>query len=298
MDRAWAEALAPVASDIAALGERLRTEVAEGRGYLPAGDRVLRAFQRPLADVSVLIVGQDPYPTPGHPIGLSFAVDREVRPLPRSLANIYKELESDLGISPSTPRRPVGVERSGRHAAQPSAHRRTGSARLAPRLGVGAGHRTRDPHSRRSRPADGGDPVGARRRRPQAAARFDADHRIRAPLAAVCESRILRVPSVLESERTSARTRRCRPSTGASRIRLAECSRRNTTRTVAGCPCTCAVAPSRSGISHTRSARPAARTCLTCARSTTITSRTRWSHSMRSAGRTRSGTRSSTTSTS
>jgi len=99
MDRAWAEALAPVASDIAALGERLRTEVAEGRGYLPAGDRVLRAFQRPLADVSVLIVGQDPYPTPGHPIGLSFAVDREVRPLPRSLANIYKELESDLGIS-------------------------------------------------------------------------------------------------------------------------------------------------------------------------------------------------------
>ncbi len=101
MDRAWAEALAPVASDIAALGERLRTEVAEGRGYLPAGDRVLRAFQRPLADVSVLIVGQDPYPTPGHPIGLSFAVDREVRPLPRSLANIYKELESDLEISPA-----------------------------------------------------------------------------------------------------------------------------------------------------------------------------------------------------
>ncbi|KQY97129.1 uracil-DNA glycosylase [Microbacterium sp. Root53] len=101
MDRGWAEALAPVAGDIAALGERLRGEVAEGRGYLPAGDKVLRAFQRPLADVRVLIVGQDPYPTPGHPIGLSFAVERHVRPLPRSLQNIYRELNDDLGIPPA-----------------------------------------------------------------------------------------------------------------------------------------------------------------------------------------------------
>lgn len=101
MDRGWAEALAPVAGDIAALGERLRGEVAEGRGYLPAGERVLRAFQRPLADVRVLIVGQDPYPTPGHPIGLSFAVERHVRPLPRSLQNIYRELNDDLGIPPA-----------------------------------------------------------------------------------------------------------------------------------------------------------------------------------------------------
>ena len=98
VDPAWAEALAPVAPDIAALGERLRAEVTAGRSYLPAGDRVLRAFQRPLADVRVLIVGQDPYPTPGHPIGLSFAVDRHVRPLPRSLSNIYQELVADLGI--------------------------------------------------------------------------------------------------------------------------------------------------------------------------------------------------------
>ncbi|WP_457101360.1 uracil-DNA glycosylase [Microbacterium sp. P5_E9] len=98
MDAGWADALAPVAPDLAALGDRLRAEVAEGRGYLPAGDVVLRAFQRPLADVKVLIVGQDPYPTPGHPIGLSFAVDRHVRPLPRSLSNIYQELDADLGI--------------------------------------------------------------------------------------------------------------------------------------------------------------------------------------------------------
>lgn len=98
IDPAWAEALAPVGPDIAALGERLRAETAAGRGYLPAGDRVLRAFSRPLDDVRVLIVGQDPYPTPGHPIGLSFAVDAHVRPLPRSLSNIYQELEADLGI--------------------------------------------------------------------------------------------------------------------------------------------------------------------------------------------------------
>jgi len=101
IDAGWAAALAPVAPDIAAIGERLREEVAAGRPYLPAGDRVLRAFQRPLADVKVLIVGQDPYPTPGHPIGLSFAVERHVRPLPRSLSNIYKELEADLGIPPA-----------------------------------------------------------------------------------------------------------------------------------------------------------------------------------------------------
>lgn len=99
IDAGWAAELAPVAPDIAALGERLRAETAAGRSYLPAGDRVLRAFARPLSDVKVLIVGQDPYPTPGHPIGLSFAVDAHVRPLPRSLGNIYTELESDLGVA-------------------------------------------------------------------------------------------------------------------------------------------------------------------------------------------------------
>lgn len=98
IDASWVEPLAPVADDIAALGERLRAEQAP---YLPAGDLVLRAFRTPLAAVRVLIVGQDPYPTPGHPIGLSFAVDPHVRPLPRSLANIYRELHDDLGIAPA-----------------------------------------------------------------------------------------------------------------------------------------------------------------------------------------------------
>ncbi|PPF56945.1 uracil-DNA glycosylase [Clavibacter michiganensis] len=99
MDAGWADVLAPVADDIARMGEWLRAEVAAGRHYLPEGDRVLRAFQQPLADVRVLIVGQDPYPTPGHPVGLSFAVEPDVRPVPRSLVNIHRELREDLGIA-------------------------------------------------------------------------------------------------------------------------------------------------------------------------------------------------------
>ena len=98
VDPQWASALEPVAPTIAALGDFLREEVAAGRPYLPAGENVLRAFSYPMSDVRVLIVGQDPYPTPGHPIGLSFAVDRHVRPVPRSLQNIYRELRDDLGI--------------------------------------------------------------------------------------------------------------------------------------------------------------------------------------------------------
>jgi uracil-DNA glycosylase len=96
----WAQALAPVEDRITAMGRFLREELAAGRSYLPDGDHVLRAFQRPLADVRVLIVGQDPYPTPGHPIGLSFAVARDVWPLPPSLRNIYVELRDDLGVVP------------------------------------------------------------------------------------------------------------------------------------------------------------------------------------------------------
>ncbi|MEO6886139.1 MAG: uracil-DNA glycosylase [Jatrophihabitantaceae bacterium] len=96
----WAAALAPVTDQIAAMGDFLRAEVAAGRSYLPAGPNVLRAFGQPFADVRVLIVGQDPYPTPGHPVGLSFSVERDVRPLPPSLRNIYAELRTDLGIEP------------------------------------------------------------------------------------------------------------------------------------------------------------------------------------------------------
>lgn len=96
----WAVALRPAAGQIAAMGDFLREEVAAGRGYLPRGELILRAFRQPLADTRVLIVGQDPYPTPGHAIGLCFSVAADVRPLPKSLINIFKEYCEDLGHPP------------------------------------------------------------------------------------------------------------------------------------------------------------------------------------------------------
>ena len=94
----WAEALDPVRSQISAMGDFLRAELAEGRSFLPEPDRVLAAFAHPFDQVRALIVGQDPYPTPGHPIGLCFSVAPDVRPLPKSLENIYREYTEDLGF--------------------------------------------------------------------------------------------------------------------------------------------------------------------------------------------------------
>ncbi len=102
VEAGWAEALEPVADTVAEMGDFLRAEVAAGRTYLPAGKNVLRAFQQPFADVRVLIMGQDPYPTPGHAVGLSFSVAPDVAPLPRSLQNIFREYGSDLGYPPPT----------------------------------------------------------------------------------------------------------------------------------------------------------------------------------------------------
>lgn len=96
----WADALASVEPRIRAMGQWLRDEQAAGRGFLPAGDRVFAALGVPLDAVRVLIVGQDPYPTPGHAVGLSFSVAPDVRPLPRSLENIFAEYVDDLGYPP------------------------------------------------------------------------------------------------------------------------------------------------------------------------------------------------------
>lgn len=101
IDESWATVLEPLQPVLTDLGERLTAEQQAGRTVLPEPAYILRAFQRPFRDVRVLITGQDPYPTPGHPIGLSFAADRRVHPLPRSLVNIYKERESDVGIPPA-----------------------------------------------------------------------------------------------------------------------------------------------------------------------------------------------------
>ena len=95
----WAEALQPVAATITAMGAFLRAELAAGRGYLPGVSRC--SSSRPLSQVKILIVGQIPTPPPGHPVGLSFSVASHVRPIPRSLQNIYAELEADLGIRPA-----------------------------------------------------------------------------------------------------------------------------------------------------------------------------------------------------
>jgi uracil-DNA glycosylase len=103
IDPGWADALEPVAGRIAAMGDFLRAEVAAGRRYLPSGENVLRAFKQPFDGVRVLIVGQDPYPTPGHAVGLSFSVAPEVRRLPGSLVNIFREYSDDLGFpTPAT----------------------------------------------------------------------------------------------------------------------------------------------------------------------------------------------------
>ncbi len=97
VEEGWAQALEPAAPVVTQMGEFLRAEIAAGRKYLPAGANVLRAFQQPFEAVRVLIVGQDPYPTPGHAVGLSFSVSAETRPLPRSLSNIFREYSEDLG---------------------------------------------------------------------------------------------------------------------------------------------------------------------------------------------------------
>jgi uracil-DNA glycosylase len=93
----WAEALAPVSDVIGQLGDFLRAERAANRPFLPPAAKILAALQQPLDSVRVLIVGQDPYPTPGHPVGLSFSVGPDVRPLPGSLRNILQEYREDLG---------------------------------------------------------------------------------------------------------------------------------------------------------------------------------------------------------
>ncbi|WP_033518096.1 uracil-DNA glycosylase [Bifidobacterium cuniculi] len=100
IDPGWAKALAPVADRINELMAWVRDQQAHGVTVLPSYERILRAFSIPFESIHVLIVGQDPYPTPGHPIGLSFAVAPGVTPLPKSLVNIYRELQDDLHVPP------------------------------------------------------------------------------------------------------------------------------------------------------------------------------------------------------
>lgn len=97
----WAEALRPVQPHIHDLARALALEQQNGIQVLPGPNHILRTFTYPLSHVKVIIVGQDPYPTPGHSVGLAFSVTRQTR-LPRSLVNIYKELAADLGVPTPT----------------------------------------------------------------------------------------------------------------------------------------------------------------------------------------------------
>ena len=194
VEAGWAQALAPVSAQIAAMGEFLRAEVAAGRTYLPAGPLILRAFTQPFADVRVLIVGQDPYPTPGHPVGLSFSVEPDVSPVPRSLQNIYRELQSDLGLpTPSNgdltpwsrhgvlllnrcPRsRRVSPRRIAARAGRRSPTRRSGRWSTARRRwSRSSGAATRSRSRRCSRPSPGSSPRTRRRCRPTASSWLEA----------------------------------------------------------------------------------------------------------------------------
>jgi uracil-DNA glycosylase len=129
------------------MGDFLRAELAAGRRYLPAGADVLRAFQQPFEQVRVLIVGQDPYPTPGHPVGLSFSVSAQTRPLPRSLANIFREYAEDLGhpvpssgdLTPWTERGVLLLNRVLTvQPGQPGSHRNKGWERVTEQFQEGA----------------------------------------------------------------------------------------------------------------------------------------------------------------
>lgn len=98
VDPGWARALEPVADRLAAMADFVEAERAAGHEVLPARENVLRAFERPFDGVRVLLVGQDPYPTPGHAVGLSFSVAPDVAPVPRSLHNVFTEYVADLGL--------------------------------------------------------------------------------------------------------------------------------------------------------------------------------------------------------
>lgn len=97
IDPSWVEPLSPVQSVLDDIATKLYQELKQGNTYLPSSENIMSAFQLPFEKVRVLIVGQDPYPTPGDAVGLSFSISPNQAVLPRSLKNIFTELCSDIG---------------------------------------------------------------------------------------------------------------------------------------------------------------------------------------------------------
>ena len=88
----WLPILEPLRGDINAILHKI-----DALTVSPHEDLIFRAFAQPLDEVQCVIVGQDPYPTAGHAHGLAFSTDAAVKPLPKSLQNIFIELEADTG---------------------------------------------------------------------------------------------------------------------------------------------------------------------------------------------------------
>ena len=92
----WVEPLSPAQESLDLVAEFIEQELVAGRQVFPLQQNIMRAFKVPFEQIKVVIVGQDPYPTPGDAVGLSFSVAPERSQLPRSLKNIFKEMQSDL----------------------------------------------------------------------------------------------------------------------------------------------------------------------------------------------------------
>ena len=182
----WAQALEPVAARIGDLFEFVAAEDSAGRTTLPDPGRILRAFEKPLSSVKVLIVGQDPYPTVGHACGLAFSVDPAVSPIPRSLKNILTELRADVGVA-----EPLSYG-SGWRTGQSSRNR------------LGGSHRQGSFGARCPRRSAGRDLVGKAGARTDRDAWLGADHRVGTPEPAVGRPRILRVWPVQPSKRRAS----------------------------------------------------------------------------------------------
>ena len=210
IDPGWAAALADVEPVVHAMGDFLRAELAAGRHYLPASRNILRAFTIPFDSIKVLIVGQDPYPTPGHPVGLSFCVAPDVRPLPKSLINIYKELVSDLGVpAPAngdlTPWTEQGVMLLNRcltvQVGRPNSHQGKGWEQVTDAAIRALNARTDEQGTPQTA---GRHPVGAQRADVGTAADQRVHHQIPPSQSPVGVTGVLRLPSVLRTNQALA----------------------------------------------------------------------------------------------
>ena len=199
MHEEWAQALAPVEPQIRAMGDFCAPNTPQGTAPSPPG-RHFRAFARPMSEVKVLILGQDPYPTPGHAMGMSFSVHRDVRPLPRSLNNIYRELNDDLGIAPAehgdlSSWADEGVMLMNRvlsvREGKPASHRNKGWEQVTQQAIEALV--ARDNHWWAA--------VGCRCTPHRAHARTVPVRGVGAPLTALSQQRVLRLPPVLTRER-------------------------------------------------------------------------------------------------